>query len=266
MLPDAGPLPGRERLPVARRQGSSGAPGPPTARPRVPGPAAPPPAGRVGAAAGPRRREARSVRPALVRLCAPLLAAGLAALPAAPEPPADASGAPSPAYGLPVAGPVARFFDPPPAPWAAGHRGVDLAAAAGTPVLAPADGTVLFSGRVVDRVVVTVGHPDGLRSSLEPLEDPLPVGAVVRAGEVVGRLAATAGHCAPATCLHWGARRGDAYVDPLDLLGRAPVVLLPDRPRPAADARGAVSTCRSPAAWSAAAASRPCASGRSATP
>jgi len=136
------------------------------------------------------------------------------------------------AYALPLAGDpaVLRRFDPPAGPWAPGHRGVDLAGPAGAAVLAPADGTVTFAGTVVDRGVVTIAHPDGLRSSLEPVEPSVSAGARVVAGEQVGTLQAVAGHCAPTTCLHWGVRRGDAYVDPLTLVGGGGiVVLLPDR-------------------------------------
>ncbi len=134
---------------------------------------------------------------------------------------------------MPVDGSVARLFDPPAARWSAGHRGVDLLAAPGDPVRSPADGIVEFSGVVVDRTVLTVRHPDGLRSSLEPLVEPLARGTPVRAGQVVATLAGPPGpgghpgHCAPATCLHWGVRRGEEYVDPLGLLGPGPVVLLP---------------------------------------
>ncbi|PID54276.1 MAG: peptidase M23, partial [Micrococcales bacterium] len=65
---------------------------------------------------------------------------------------------------------VSRAFDPPPRRWLAGHRGIDMPAAEGTPVLAPRQGTVTFAGTVVDRGVVTITHPDGLRSSLEPVQ------------------------------------------------------------------------------------------------
>jgi hypothetical protein len=29
--------------------------------------------------------------------------------------------------------------------------------------------------------------------------------------------------------VHWGVRRGERYIDPLSLLDRPPIVLLPDR-------------------------------------
>ncbi|WP_307844812.1 M23 family metallopeptidase [Actinotalea solisilvae] len=133
-------------------------------------------------------------------------------------------------YGLPVPGGAVRSrFDPPAQRWAAGHRGVDLDAPAGTTVVAPAAGTVVVAGPVVDRHVLTLLHDDGRRSSLEPVVAAVAVGARVEAGAVVGSVepppAAT--HCAP-RCLHWGVREGERYVDPLALLpGAGPVVLLP---------------------------------------
>ena len=48
----------------------------------------------------------------------------------------------------PVDGAVVRGFDPPDKPWLAGHRGVDLKAAEGTPVRAAADGRIGFAGEV----------------------------------------------------------------------------------------------------------------------
>jgi murein DD-endopeptidase MepM/ murein hydrolase activator NlpD len=123
---------------------------------------------------------------------------------------------------------VARSFDGPAQPWAAGHRGVDLAADPGRAVRAPSAGVVLFAGTVVDRGVVTVAHDDGLRSSLEPVRWSVDRGQRVVRGQVVGSVAAGPGHCAPATCLHWGLRRGETYLDPMRwVLGRGPVVLLP---------------------------------------
>ncbi|SEJ49296.1 M23 family metallopeptidase [Demequina mangrovi] len=121
-----------------------------------------------------------------------------------------------------------RLFAAPAQPWAAGHRGIDLRAAVGDPVRAPAGGVVMFAGPVVDRVVVTVDHGDGTVSSFEPVADPPAVGTAVSRGDPVGTVASVAGHCAPQVCLHWGVRVDGRYADPLDLLeGFGPVVLLP---------------------------------------
>ena len=123
-------------------------------------------------------------------------------------------------------------FDPPLQNWLPGHRGVDLAAAAGEPVRAPSAGVVTFAGPVAARDVVVVTHDDGLRTSLEPVIGTAPRGTRVAAGDVVGTVQgsdgeAVASHCAGA-CVHWGVRRGERYVDPLALLGERPaIVLLP---------------------------------------
>ena len=122
---------------------------------------------------------------------------------------------------------VLRHFDPPPKPWLSGHRGVDVGATAdGAPVTSPAAGTVSFVGVVVDRPVITIDHGDGLRSSFEPVDSTLAAGAPVAKGQVVGTV--RPGHCTGVPCVHWGVRRGDDYVDPLQfVMDLRPSVLLP---------------------------------------
>jgi len=144
---------------------------------------------------------------------------------------------PTTAYALPASpGEVLHGFVAPARRWSAGHRGVDLQAAAGQAVLAPQSGVVAFTGTVAGRPVLTIRHDDGLLSSLEPVVAGRPVGARVARGDVVGMLAdgrsgtpTAAGHCAPTSCLHWGVRDApDSYVDPLGLVTpTGPVVLLP---------------------------------------
>jgi murein DD-endopeptidase MepM/ murein hydrolase activator NlpD len=121
---------------------------------------------------------------------------------------------------------VLRAFDPPPKPWMSGHRGVDLAAGFDrTPVMSPAAGTVSFVGVVVDRPVITIDHGSGLRSSFEPVESTLAIGAVVAEGQVIGT--AIPGHCAK-PCVHWGVRRGEDYINPLQfVVDLRPSILLP---------------------------------------
>ncbi|NYT93861.1 M23 family metallopeptidase [Salinispora sp. H7-4] len=134
-----------------------------------------------------------------------------------------------PAFQWPLPGepPVVRRFDPPPQPWLPGHRGVDLAATAGAPVLAAGDGVVTFAGAVAGRPVLTVIHAAGLRTTYEPVHSDVEVGTLVLAGVPIGRLRAGHPGCRAAACLHWGLRRGGTYLDPLALLGRGPVRLLP---------------------------------------
>jgi murein DD-endopeptidase MepM/ murein hydrolase activator NlpD len=139
--------------------------------------------------------------------------------------------APGPAarFDWPVAAPtVLRRFDPPPRPWLAGHRGVDLAASAGTPVRAAGAGTIAFAGSVAGRGVVSVAHSGGLRTTYEPVTAAgLRVGSAVPAGTLIGTLDPGHPGCPVAACLHWGLRRGGEYLDPLTLLGRGRVRLRP---------------------------------------
>ncbi len=133
-------------------------------------------------------------------------------------------------YAPPVDGRlrVLRGFDLVLSPYAPGHRGVDLAAPGGR-VMAAAAGTVTFAGPVAGRGVVVVEHRDGIRTEYEPVRPSVTVGAVVGRGTPLGQVAGRHPGCAPADCLHWGARRGATYLDPLLLLRPlGPVRLLPD--------------------------------------
>lgn len=148
---------------------------------------------------------------------------------------ASAVGAPATGYVLPVAPPplVLTPFAPPANRFGAGHRGVDLAAAEGSPVVAAGAGVVVFAGQLAGRGVVSIEHPGGLRTTYEPVTASVPAGASVATGAVIGVLDAGHPGCAPASCLHWGARLPDrVYLDPLSLLGPWRVRLLPwDRER-----------------------------------
>jgi murein DD-endopeptidase MepM/ murein hydrolase activator NlpD len=122
---------------------------------------------------------------------------------------------------------VVRGFDPPGAPWDAGHRGIDLAAWPGQQVRSPRAGVVSYAGVIAGRGVVVVAHGD-LRSTFEPVATSVALGEAVRSGDPIGSVAAGTGHCGgDPPCLHWGLRRGDAYLDPRLLLDAAAPVLLP---------------------------------------
>ena len=125
--------------------------------------------------------------------------------------------------------PVLRPFRAPESTYGAGHRGLDLAAADGTPVLAVESGRVTHAGPVAGRGTVTVAHGDGLSSTYEPLDTVVVVGDVVTTGDVLGTLRARDGprHCGVRACLHLGARRGASYLDPYPLLAGGRLALLP---------------------------------------
>ena len=144
--------------------------------------------------------------------------------------PADASQvAPRGAFAWPLfpRPVVIRPFDQPRDQWSPGHRGVDLLAAVGQPVLSAGDGVVAFSGVVAGRGVLTVQHPGGVRTTYEPVDGRLASGTRVDRGTQVAVLSAEPGHCAPRGCLHWGAISGETYRDPLSLLGFGRPILLP---------------------------------------
>lgn len=123
---------------------------------------------------------------------------------------------------------VVRPFDPPADPYGPGHRGVDLATSPGESVRTAGSGTVGFAGDVAGRGVVVIVHPGGLRTEYEPLVVRVRAGQRVARGETIGTVAGSHGSCAPGACLHWSARRGDTYLDPLTLLAPlGPVRLLP---------------------------------------
>lgn len=154
-------------------------------------------------------------------------------------------------YRSPIADSTPRVihpFEKPAQRWSAGHRGVDLAVPEhDRHVHAPASGKVVFSGLVVNRKVLVIAHPDGRRSTFEPMDEALPVGTEVTTGDVIGTVAAPGNsgengerpylRCST-PCLYWGVRQGGArgdgsgkdaeYINPMSLLSsRDPSILLP---------------------------------------
>lgn len=135
--------------------------------------------------------------------------------------------APSERFAWPVTPHVVlRRFDPPEVKWGSGHRGVDLAAQAGTQVSAPSDGLIVFAGKVAGRGVLTLRHPQGFDTTYEPVTDTLSVGSAVHRGDRIATVD-SGGHC-PQSCLHWGYKLdADTYRDPLTLVTALRPVLLP---------------------------------------
>ena len=113
----------------------------------------------------------------------------------------------------PISGPITRHFEPPPTPYAAGHRGIDFGAPIGTEVVAAAAGTVSFAGQVGGSLFVSIDHPDGLRTTYSFLS-----AVLVKKGQVVvqGQQIATSGPGAAGEQpnLHFGLRSGADYLDP----------------------------------------------------
>lgn len=126
-----------------------------------------------------------------------------------------------PSFQWPHPGPLSsafglrRFFNGEPR---APHLGVDIAAAAGEPVQAPADGRValigdyFFNGRTV-----IIDHGQGLFSMLCHLSRiDVSAGQTLRRGDVIGLVGATGRATGPH--LHWTVSLNDARIDPALLL------------------------------------------------
>lgn len=188
-------------------------------------------------ASGTRPRPPRTrVRPTRALVALALFAALLllSALPAESSPTitAQAVGEHQGIWDWPVTGTpsVENLFDAPEFFYSAGHRGLDVTASSLT-ISAVDDGVVTFAGPVAGKPVVSIKHANGLQSTYEPVRATVKAGDEVTRGQVIGELdpaAAQFSHCAPRLCLHIGAKREDAYIDPLPLFGAAtPSVLKP---------------------------------------
>jgi murein DD-endopeptidase MepM/ murein hydrolase activator NlpD len=98
------------------------------------------------------------------------------------------------------------------------HSGEDFGAPAGTPVRAPARGRVVLAKSLFflgDTVILD--HGFGLHSFYGHLSAiDVETGALVETGAILGKVGAT-GRVTGAH-LHWGARLGEARVNPMDLL------------------------------------------------
>jgi murein DD-endopeptidase MepM/ murein hydrolase activator NlpD len=127
-------------------------------------------------------------------------------------------------YAWPVRGPVIRPYEAPSSPYGSGHRGIDIAVPFGTSIVAAQDGMVSFAGWVAGALFISVDHPDGVRTTYSWLSAvSVKKGDAVARGQVIGNT----GHGHPDVStphLHFGARIGETYIDPMTLLEPANVV------------------------------------------
>jgi hypothetical protein len=171
-----------------------------------------------------------------------LVLATLVALCAAP--PARAGAPAAVTYRPPVDAPVVDPFRPADPNWTSGNRGLEYATTPGTAVAASAAGEVVFAGPVGDGLHVVVLHDDGLRTSYSFLQlVAVKRGQKVTQGQTVGTAQAR---------FHFGARAGDAYLDPALLFGGGPpqVHLVPaELRRPQSEAKEREGLARMFAGW-----------------
>lgn len=129
-------------------------------------------------------------------------------------------------YAWPVQGPVIRGFESPPTPYSSGHRGIDIAVPFGTTMVAAQDGVVTFAGWVAGALFISIDHPDGIRTTYSWLSAVrVKKGDRVVRGQVIG----STGHGHPDVLiphLHFGARIGQTYIDPMLLLEAGSVASL----------------------------------------
>jgi murein DD-endopeptidase MepM/ murein hydrolase activator NlpD len=103
------------------------------------------------------------------------------------------------------------------------HEGVDIVALAGTPVVAPARGRVVFAGLMADGAeVVVLAHDNGLVSlyahlAAGPLAPTVTAGDIVQAGDQLGAVGLTG--LTTGFHLHWAVYKNGEPQDPLSTLG-----------------------------------------------
>jgi hypothetical protein len=124
-------------------------------------------------------------------------------------------------------------------PYATGqHRGIDIAASVGTPVVAAAVGEVRFAGTAgTSGLTVSIRTGDGYDTSYLHLSSlGVRAGAHVSAGDRIGAVGTTGTRSATAPHLHFGVRDAGtrhAYHDPLAFLPPPGVAREPGPPTPA---------------------------------
>jgi Peptidase family M23 len=158
------------------------------------------------------------------RLAACAVAAALVA-------PATARG-----WAWPVQGPVLRGFSFGSDPYAGGlHRGIDIGAETGAPVVAPSSGTVTFAGTVpTGGKTLAIATPDGYSATLLHLGSLSVVrNAAVSEGDVVGTVGPSGMAELDVPYVYLGIRRSaepQGYLDPLLFLPSPPPSVPPAVP------------------------------------
>ena len=114
-------------------------------------------------------------------------------------------------WDWPAAGALLRTPALPNGHYGAGHRGLDIAAAAGREVLSPMTATVTWVGKIAGRQGVTV-TAGSFKHTLMNVAATVARGEDVLRGEPIGT-SVISDHCSK-TCIHWGVRERGNYIDP----------------------------------------------------
>jgi len=143
------------------------------------------------------------------------------------------------AWTWPVQGPVlVGFVFDASHPYAGGqHRGIDIGAATGTDVLAPASGRVSYAGTVPSSgKSVTIATPDGYSVTLTHLGSiAVSAGASIGEGDGVGTVGPSGTPELDVPYVYMGVRvtsEAQGYVDPLSFLPPLPPPVVPSPPPP----------------------------------
>jgi murein DD-endopeptidase MepM/ murein hydrolase activator NlpD len=115
-----------------------------------------------------------------------------------------------PAHAAELPGTVVRGYEPPAHRFGPGHRGIEFETEPGAAVIAVADGTVTFAGKVANRLFVTVRASRNLVTYAYLASIAVATGDRIRIGDPVG---ATYGRW------HLGLRVRGEYADPMALFG-----------------------------------------------
>ena len=120
----------------------------------------------------------------------------------------------------PLPGAIVRWFDAPSSAYAAGHRGVDLAASADQWVVAPVAGVVAFNGQVAGIPTLTLqiepssAYPSGGVMTFAPVASTLSVGSALSAGAHLGQVRLLPNQPHYSHSLHWGLIIHQRYYNP----------------------------------------------------
>ncbi|MDK9698660.1 MAG: M23 family metallopeptidase [bacterium] len=119
---------------------------------------------------------------------------------------------------MPTVGLVSRHFTNSPFAGNEGHRGIDIASASGTPIIAAASGTVLFSGWTQQYGnTLLVGHPSGYTTMYGHAQMFFwNAGDIVRQGEPIGLVGSTGKSTGPH--LHFEVWKENSVIDPMTMI------------------------------------------------